>query len=53
MQGAIDALLRSFSGFGFAYNIELSALPGRSGLEGRLLIALGVELDAATGPSPR
>ena len=50
MQGAIDALIRSFPGFGFAYGIELAALPGKSGLEGRLSIALGIELDASTNP---
>lgn len=50
MQGAIDALLRSFPGLGFAYGLELSVLPGKSGLEGRLLIALGLELDASTKP---
>jgi len=50
MQGAIDALLRSAPGFGLAYDLELSVLPGRSGLEGRLLIALGIELDASTKP---
>jgi hypothetical protein len=50
MQGAIDALVRSFPGMGFAYGIELSALPGKSGLEGRISIALGIELDASTNP---
>jgi hypothetical protein len=50
MQGALDALVRSAPGLGFAYNLELSVLPGRSGLEGRLLIALGIELDASTKP---
>jgi hypothetical protein len=50
MQGAIDALIRSAPGVGFAYTVELSMLPGRSGLEGRLLVALGVELDASTAP---
>src|SRR6185295_5498729 len=50
MQGSIDALIASLPGFGFAYTLELSALPGKSGFEGRLLIALGIELDGTTNP---
>jgi hypothetical protein len=40
-------LLLSAPGVGFSYNVELGALPGKSGLEGYLLIALGLELDFA------
>jgi hypothetical protein len=45
MEGAIDALLRTFRGLGFAYTLELGALPGTSGLEGYLFVGLGLELD--------
>lgn len=45
MEGAIGALLRAFRGLGFAYALELGALPGTSGLEGYLFVGLGVELD--------
>ena len=48
MEGAIDALLRSAPGVGFGYSLEVGALPGKSGFEGYLLVALGVELDFAT-----
>jgi hypothetical protein len=45
MQGAIDALLRDAPGIGFGYSLELGALPGRSGVEGYLLVGLGLSLD--------
>jgi hypothetical protein len=48
MQGAIDALLSSAPGVGFGYSLEVGALPGKSGYEGYLMVALGVELDFAT-----
>ena len=48
MEGAIAALLRSAPGVGFGYNLELGALPGYSGLEGYLLVSLGLALDLST-----
>lgn len=48
MEGAIGALLRSAPGVGFGYNLELGALPGYSGLEGYLLVSLGLALDFST-----
>jgi hypothetical protein len=51
MEGAIDALVHSAPGLGFGYSLELGALPGRSGLEGVLMVALGVEFDVATRPA--
>jgi hypothetical protein len=45
MEGAIAALLPSIEGLGFAYLLELGALPGRSGLEGYLFLGFGVEID--------
>jgi hypothetical protein len=50
MQGAIDALISSVPGLGFGYSLEVGALPGKSGYEGYLMVALGVELDFATRP---
>jgi hypothetical protein len=48
MEGAFDALLPAFDGFGFGYVLEAGALPGESGFEGYLMVGLGVEFDAAT-----
>ncbi|HMI94164.1 MAG TPA: hypothetical protein VK509_22485 [Polyangiales bacterium] len=48
MEGAIEALLRGAPGVGFAYNLELGALPGYSGLEGYLLVGIGLALDFST-----
>lgn len=48
MEGSIDAFWHTAPGVGFAYTLELGALPGRAGLEGYLLVALGLALDAAT-----
>jgi hypothetical protein len=48
MEGAIGALVRGAPGVGFGYNLELGALPGYSGLEGYLLVGLGVALDLST-----
>ncbi len=48
MEGAFDALLEDFDGFGLGYTVEAGGLPGDSGLEGYLFVALGVELDALT-----
>jgi hypothetical protein len=48
MEGALAALLRSGPGVGFGYNLELGALPGYSGLEGYLLVSLGLALDLST-----
>jgi hypothetical protein len=48
LEGAIDALASGIPGLGFAYELELGALPGRSGLEGYLFVGLGVELDVRT-----
>jgi len=48
MEGAIEALLRDAPGVGFGYNLELGALPGYSGLEGYLLVGLGLALDFST-----
>lgn len=48
MEGAFDALLPAWDGFGFGYSLEAGALPGDSGFEGYFLVGLGVELDAAT-----
>ncbi len=48
MEGSIDAFWHSARGVGFAYTLELGALPGRAGLEGYLLVGLGLALDAAT-----
>lgn len=50
MEGAIAALLKRAPGVGFGYSIELGALPGYSGVEGYLLVGLGLALDLATGP---
>jgi hypothetical protein len=48
MEGAIGALLRSAPGIGFGYSLELGALPGRSGVEGYLVVGLGLALDFGT-----
>ena len=48
MEGAIDALVRDVPGFGFAYSLELGALPGRAGLEGYLFVGLGAAFDVIT-----
>ncbi|MFI5307638.1 MAG: hypothetical protein ACHQ53_09815 [Polyangiales bacterium] len=54
MEGAIDALIHDAPGVGFAYSLELGALPGRSGVEGYVFIGLGLALDvAARGRSLR
>lgn len=46
MDGALDALFDRWVGGGLAYHLEVGALPGYSGLEGYLLIALGLEIDS-------
>lgn len=48
LEGTIAALIRSAPGVGFGYGLELGALPGKSGFEGYLTIALGLQLDFAT-----
>jgi hypothetical protein len=48
MEGALGALLRGAPGVGLGYNLELGALPGYSGLEGYLLVGLGLALDFST-----
>lgn len=48
MEGAIAALLKSAPGIGFGYSVELGALPGYSGVEGYLLVGLGLALDMST-----
>jgi hypothetical protein len=52
LEGAMDGFWDSAPGVGLAYNLELGALPGRSGLEGYLFIGLGVELDVILQPPP-
>lgn len=48
MEGSIDQLVRELPGLGFAYSIELGALPARKSIEGYLFLGLGVALDFAT-----
>jgi hypothetical protein len=48
MEGSIAALIHDVPGVGFGYGLELGALPGKSGFEGYLTIALGIQLDFAT-----
>jgi hypothetical protein len=48
MEGSIDGLLRSMPGAGFAYSLELGALPAPYGVEGYLFVGLGLALDFAT-----
>lgn len=48
MAGAICALADGARGLGFAYALEIGALPGASGLEGYLFVGLGLEIDAVT-----
>lgn len=48
MEGSIDALLQKAPGVGFAYSIELGALPARNTVEGYLFVGLGIALDFAT-----
>ncbi len=48
VEGSIDAFFHSAPGVGFAYTLELGALPGRAGLEGYLFLGLGLALDGAT-----
>jgi hypothetical protein len=48
MEGTLAGLFSAAPGVGLGYDLELGAFPGRGGLEGYLLIALGVALDAAT-----
>lgn len=48
MAGAICALADGARGLGFAYSLELGALPGESGLEGYLFLGFGLEVDAVT-----
>ena len=48
MEGAFAALLRSAEALGFGYSLEVGALPGRGGVEGYLLIGLGVALEVST-----
>lgn len=45
--GAVDAFFDGWEGFGLSYLVEAGALPGYSGLEGYLFVAVGIELDAA------
>jgi hypothetical protein len=52
MEGAIDALIRDAPGVGFGYSLELGALPGRSGVEGYLLVGLGLALDGRVRARP-
>ncbi|MDD9936327.1 MAG: hypothetical protein OXT09_22130, partial [Myxococcales bacterium] len=49
MEGTMAAFLTSAPGVGFGYSLELGALPGESGVEGYLLVGLGVALDSASG----
>jgi hypothetical protein len=48
MQGSIGGFIEHAAGIGFAYDLELGMYPGRGGLEGFLLVGLGLSLDAAT-----
>jgi hypothetical protein len=48
MEGSIDALLSDAPGVGFAYSLELGALPARNALEGYLFVGFGLALDFAT-----
>ena len=48
MEGSFDAFYRAMPGFGFAYSLELGALPGRPSFDGYLFLGLGIALDAAT-----
>lgn len=45
VEGGIDALIDAWEGAGLAYLLEAGSLPGYRGLEGYLLLALGLELD--------
>jgi len=53
LEGAMDAVIDAWQGLGLAYKIEGGALPGYSGFEAYVYVALGVELDAATGSNAR
>jgi hypothetical protein len=48
LEGSIAALIHDAPGVGFGYGLELGALPGKSGFEGYLTVALGLQLDFAT-----
>jgi hypothetical protein len=48
LEGSIAALIHDAPGVGFAYGLELGALPGNSGFEGYLSVALGIQFDLAT-----
>jgi hypothetical protein len=48
LEGSIAALIHAAPGVGFGYGLELGALPGYSGFEGYLTVALGLQLDFAT-----
>jgi hypothetical protein len=48
MEGTLGGLLSAAPGVGLGYDLELGAYPGRGGLEGYLLLALGIAIDVAT-----
>ncbi|HEX4354313.1 MAG TPA: hypothetical protein VHZ95_15395, partial [Polyangiales bacterium] len=48
VEGSLGGLFGDLPGLGLGYQLELGAYPGKGGLEGYLLIALGVEIDAIT-----
>jgi hypothetical protein len=49
MEGTLaGGLIAAAPGVGLGYDLEMGAYPGRGGLEGYLLLALGVALDFAT-----
>lgn len=49
LSGATNAMLDSWEGLGLAYQLEVGALPGYSGIEWYVHVGLGVELDFAGG----
>ena len=47
LEGALCGLVNDWPGLGMAYTLELGVLPGQSGVEGYLFLALGLEFDVA------
>jgi hypothetical protein len=48
MEGSFVALVPWAHGLGFGYTVEGGALPGQSGFEGYVLVALGIAIDVDT-----
>lgn len=48
LEGTLGGLVSAAPGVGLGYDLELGAYPGRGGLEGYLLLGLGVAVDVAT-----